>query len=302
MSLDEFDLTISDLFQTPGRRKNKWDATAAPTTGDDSGDGYEIGSIWLDQTNDKAYILTDSTLAAAVWKQIAGTGVGVTDHGALTGLDDGDHDSLFIDLTNSGAVTVNRANGATQDLTLTGNCTFTLAGAFVGKSTDIRLILRQDATGGRTVTWPTITWVNDDTPPTLQTAANAVDTIGLLSVDDGVTWFGYYITDPVLTLNDLTDVDTTGVAEGDALIYNGTTWVAQANAGHYHIVGEPQTGDGSTTVFYLAQEAESDTIAAYVAGSRTDVTQDTTEPDKVTFSAAPAAASAIRFDYVPVMA
>lgn len=42
-------------------------ATAAPTAGDDSGDGYAVGSRWLDTTNDRAYVCLDATAASAVW-------------------------------------------------------------------------------------------------------------------------------------------------------------------------------------------------------------------------------------------
>jgi hypothetical protein len=48
----------------------KYDATTAPGTGDDGADGYSVGSIWVDVTNDDAYICLDSTNGAAVWKKI----------------------------------------------------------------------------------------------------------------------------------------------------------------------------------------------------------------------------------------
>lgn len=54
---------------------NKLDATTAPTVNDDSGDGYDVGSIWVDVTNDNAYICLDATVGAAVWKPISGSGV-----------------------------------------------------------------------------------------------------------------------------------------------------------------------------------------------------------------------------------
>lgn len=57
----------------------KIDATAAPTVNDDAGDGYSVGSIWIDTTNDRSYILTDSTVGAAVWQQFSGSGTGVSD-------------------------------------------------------------------------------------------------------------------------------------------------------------------------------------------------------------------------------
>lgn len=41
--------------------------TTAPTINDDSGDGYAIGSRWIDTVTDKEYVLVDTTVGAAVW-------------------------------------------------------------------------------------------------------------------------------------------------------------------------------------------------------------------------------------------
>lgn len=52
-------------------------ASAAPAVTDDGPDGgYSVGSIWLDTTNDEAYICLDATNNAAVWKQLTATGGG----------------------------------------------------------------------------------------------------------------------------------------------------------------------------------------------------------------------------------
>lgn len=50
---------------------SKLDATADPTVNDDSGDGYSVGSLWLIPSTGVAYLLTDATAGAAVWRQIA---------------------------------------------------------------------------------------------------------------------------------------------------------------------------------------------------------------------------------------
>jgi hypothetical protein len=90
---------------------------------------------------------------------------------------------------NSGtAITINWGNGNKQKVTLTANCTFT----FTAPSGTCNLILRliQDATGGRTVTWPAIVkWVNG-TAPTLSTAANAVDIVSFYY--NGTNYYGTY--------------------------------------------------------------------------------------------------------------
>ena len=45
----------------------KFDGTVPPTVNDDEGDGYGAGSVWVDTTNDNAYICVDPTAGAAIW-------------------------------------------------------------------------------------------------------------------------------------------------------------------------------------------------------------------------------------------
>ena len=66
---------------TSNKPLNKLDGTTAPTTGDDSADGYSAGSQWVDVTNDVSYICQDATVGAAVWTEI--TGGGDVDGGTL---------------------------------------------------------------------------------------------------------------------------------------------------------------------------------------------------------------------------
>jgi hypothetical protein len=81
------------------------------------------------------------------------------------------------------------AVGGLHKITLTGNCTLTFPTGAVGKS--FHLILKQDATGSRTVVWPSgaggAKWAGG-TAPTLTTTAAAVDWIEF--VHDGVAWNG----------------------------------------------------------------------------------------------------------------
>jgi hypothetical protein len=53
---------------------HKIDGTTAPTVNEDAGDGFSVGSTWEDTTNDKGYLCLDSTIGAAVWQQISGSG------------------------------------------------------------------------------------------------------------------------------------------------------------------------------------------------------------------------------------
>ena len=76
------------------------------------------------------------------------------------------------------------------DVTLSANCTFTLQGASSGRIQELTLIVRQDATGGRAVTWPgAVTWLSG-AAPILHTGASTIDLITLLTVDGGTTWLG----------------------------------------------------------------------------------------------------------------
>lgn len=45
-------------------------ATTDPGVGDDSGDGYVVGSVWVNTTSDQAFICADNALGAAVWQSI----------------------------------------------------------------------------------------------------------------------------------------------------------------------------------------------------------------------------------------
>lgn len=62
------DTVVGSGANTAVKRKNNDGTTVAPTVNDDSGDGYAIGSRWLDTTNDVEYVCLDATVAAAVWR------------------------------------------------------------------------------------------------------------------------------------------------------------------------------------------------------------------------------------------
>lgn len=76
---------ITNIFTPSDVQLNKTDATTAPTVNDDSGDGYSVGSQWLDVTNDLAYVCLDATSGAAVWKLTTLTTAVVLAGGTYTG-------------------------------------------------------------------------------------------------------------------------------------------------------------------------------------------------------------------------
>jgi hypothetical protein len=46
---------------------NNLAAATSPAVTDDSGDGYSVGSIWIDTTNDRVFVCLDASVGAAVW-------------------------------------------------------------------------------------------------------------------------------------------------------------------------------------------------------------------------------------------
>lgn len=85
------------------------------------------------------------------------------------------------------AYTVVNTAASILDLTLTGNCVFTYPAASSGGQ--FTLLLTQDATGARTVTWPaSVRWAGG-TAPTITATAARTDVISFLS--DGTYWLGF---------------------------------------------------------------------------------------------------------------
>lgn len=72
------------------------------------------------------------------------------------------------------------------DLTLTGNCTLTFPTPTAGRQ--FTLVLNQDATGSRTVTWPSSVRWPAGTAPTITSTANKSDLYSFMAV--GTYWLG----------------------------------------------------------------------------------------------------------------
>lgn len=92
-------------------------------------------------------------------------------------------------VTGSGALTIDLADGNVQTLVLTGDATLSLIGATPGSSCSLVLKVRQDATGGHTLTLPTVLWPGG-APPTLPTDSAALSKLVLETEDGGTTWEG----------------------------------------------------------------------------------------------------------------
>jgi hypothetical protein len=91
----------------------------------------------------------------------------------------------------TGSWTMNCGAANFFDLTLTGN--ITVAPSNVPANCRVwsgTIAAKQDATGGRTITWPAgIKWPGGSAPPAT-TTANATDIWSLMTYDGGTTWVG----------------------------------------------------------------------------------------------------------------
>jgi hypothetical protein len=87
----------------------------------------------------------------------------------------------------STAYTIDITSGTLFDLTLTGNCTFTFPTATAGRQ--FTLLLKQDATGSRTITWPSSVRWAAGSAPTITTTASKTDVISFVA--DGTYWLGF---------------------------------------------------------------------------------------------------------------
>ena len=85
----------------------------------------------------------------------------------------------------STAITLDLANGTVQIITLTGNATITMPTATAGKS--FIIMLKQDATGSRSVTWTTVKYPGG-TAPTITATASRQDIFSFFA--DGTNWYG----------------------------------------------------------------------------------------------------------------
>ena len=182
----------------PDRMKYVDDATAAPDANDDAATlGVTVGSILIDQTAGRIYMCRDASTAAAVWTELTGVG--------------GDSASIHT-ASASGAHDIDRADGATHKLTLTGNVIFTLSGASATERTDWALEI---AVGTYTITWPTISWTGGSAP---SPDAGSTAHIALWTTDGGTTIYGAHLAGSGASL-------PAGI-EGDLLRNDGTDWVA----------------------------------------------------------------------------
>lgn len=88
--------------------------------------------------------------------------------------------------------TINLDNGSLHHITLDANCTLTFS-LPVRAETDgwqFDLLVKQDGTGSRTITWPASVKWPAGSAPTLTTTAGRTDWVQFITADGGTNWIG----------------------------------------------------------------------------------------------------------------
>ena len=83
-------------------------------------------------------------------------------------------------------------NGNVHSIKLTGATTLTFDNPVAtGDASSFTLIVQQDGTGSRLITWPaSVKWAGA-AAPTLTTTADRFDVLAFSTVDGGTRWFGF---------------------------------------------------------------------------------------------------------------
>ncbi len=198
---------------------NKVDATTAPTAGDDANDGYAVGSLWIDVTNDVLYVCVDATATAAIWQRYTLYDAGLT---SIAGLTTAANKMIYTTASDTYAVTDLTAYART----ILDDADASTALSTLGVSTYIKTLLDDaDAATARgtlglgtiatqaansvTITGGSITGITDlavaDGGTGASTAANARTNLGLVigtdveAHDSTLTALAAYNTNGILT-------------------------------------------------------------------------------------------------------
>lgn len=168
-------------------------AVATPTAGQNNSALYVTGSdtaygllFGTDPATGRGWIQSQRTDGTATTYALRlNPAGGITEFGA------GYTEAEVANTAATGTWTMNCAAANFFELTLTGSITISPSNVPAnGRIWSGTIVAKQDATGGRTITWPTgIKWPGGSAPPAT-TTANAIDIWSLMTYDGGSTWVG----------------------------------------------------------------------------------------------------------------
>jgi hypothetical protein len=141
-----------------------------------------------DTTYTNGQLLIGNTTGNTLTKATLTAGAGVIVTNGTGSITVSGTNSDYVDLGNvSGTVNIDFTKGVVR-ARLTGNTTFAFTSVpAAGTVTAVTLIVVQDGTGGRTVTWPAASDYPGGVIPPATTTANAVDIWTLFTIDGGTT-------------------------------------------------------------------------------------------------------------------
>lgn len=133
--------------------------TTAPVAGDDEDDGYEVGSLWVDTTNDTYYVCADAATGAAVWVANGGTADRIFLPGTVTealqfAIDFNNQSSWEPNQTTTWVDTIAGKSGTTSNTTVTdGHLNFNGSTSTVDFGTSGSTLAGNFAGGGAVMAW-----------------------------------------------------------------------------------------------------------------------------------------------------
>ena len=162
--------------------------------------------VTFKQQNDDNFVMYSTNTsggARAIWSVFANNNssslslaTGLTLGGTVSAGNNGITNPILTGYTESevaasatGSYTLDCAASNFWDLTLTGS--ITISPTNVPPSTRMwagTIVAKQDATGGRTITWPTGSKYPGGVAPPATTTANAIDIWSLMTYDGGTSW------------------------------------------------------------------------------------------------------------------
>jgi len=98
-----------------------------------------------------------------------------------------------VNQTTGSSYTIDVRDGSMYDLTVDSDVTFSFDGASETSGGNlVTVILRQDATGGRSINWPTDILWNAGSAPSLSTNAGDISLITFVTPNGGTDWIGLF--------------------------------------------------------------------------------------------------------------
>lgn len=149
-------------------------ASAVPTTAQ-----LALGEIAINTYDGKLYLKKSVSGTESIVDISSGTGINLQ---AYT-------ETKVTNATTTGTVTLDLSTSNVFHNTLTGNTTFAFSNPPANtKVFSFSIITIQDATGGRTITWPASKKFAGGVTPPPTTAANAVDVWSVMTYDGGTSY------------------------------------------------------------------------------------------------------------------